>query len=87
MPAKFLLEHGDARVQASVAENQGACRLARSQLRTQAQTYPWVGGFLVLCENQGVWRGGLVSFIRALCQKAVQSQRIFPGPRPAKTMR
>ena len=47
MPAKFLLEHGDARVQASVAENQGACRLARCQ-------------------------------IRVLCQKAVQSQRIFP---------
>ena len=78
MPAKFLLEHGDARVQASVAENQGACRLARCQLRTQAQTYLWVGGFLVLCENQGVGRGDFVTLTRLSCQKAVQSQRIFP---------
>ena len=45
---------GIARVQASVAaKNQRACRLARCQLRALAQTYPWVGGFLVLSENQG----------------------------------
>ena len=41
----FRLNTGIARVQASVV---GKC-----QLRAQAQTYPWVGGFLVLCENQG----------------------------------
>ena len=49
----FCLNTGDARVQASVADkNQGPCHLARSHLRAQAQTYPWVGGLLVLCENQ-----------------------------------
>ena len=62
MPAKFLLEHGDARVQASVAENQGACRLARCQLRAEALTYPWLGGFLVLCENQGGREGRFCHF-------------------------
>ena len=71
----------EARVQASVAEKkkkQGAWRLARCQQRAQAQTYPCVGGFLVLCENHGLGRGDFVTLIRVLCQKAVQSQRIFP---------
>ena len=75
----FRLNTGIARVQASVAgKNQGACRLPRCQLKAQAQTYTWVGGFLVLCENQGVGRGDFVTLVRVLCQKAVQSQRIFP---------
>ena len=59
----FRLNTGIAHVQASVTgENQGACRLARSQLRAQAQTYPWVGGFLVLCENQGCREGRFCHF-------------------------
>ena len=68
-PLSFRLNTGIARVQASVAEKkkqtnnnkkkQGAWRLARCQQRDQAQTYPWVGGFLVLYENQGVGRGDL----------------------------
>ena len=37
-----------------------------------------VGGYLVLCENQGGREGRLVTLIRVLCQKAVQSQIIFP---------
>ena len=75
----FRLNTGIARVQASVgAKKPGACRLARCQVRAQAQTYPWVGGVLVLCENQGVGRGDFVTLTRVLCQKAVQSQRIFP---------
>ena len=59
-------------------------RLDRCQHRAQAETYPWVGGFLVLCENQerggggGCREGDFVTSIRVVCQKAVQSQRIFP---------
>ena len=46
-PLSFRLNTGIAHVQASVAgKKQGACHLARCQLRAQAQTYPWVGGFL-----------------------------------------
>ena len=49
----FRLNTGIARVQASVfGKNQGACHLAKCQQRAQAQTYPWGGGFFVLCENQ-----------------------------------
>ena len=74
----FRLNTGIAPVQTSVAgKYQGACRLARCRLRAQAQTYPWVGGFLVLCENQGGREGRLEELVRVLCQKAVQSQRIF----------
>ena len=44
-PPSFRLNRGIAHVQASVAgKNQGACRLARCQLRAQAKTYPWVDG-------------------------------------------
>ena len=32
-------------------KNQKACCLARCQQRAQARTYPWVGSFLVLCQN------------------------------------
>ena len=54
-------------------------RLARCQQRAQAGTYPWVGGFLVfLWKTRGVGRGDFVTSIRVLCQKAVQSQIIFP---------
>ena len=77
MPAKFSLEI--ARVQASVAEKKpGGLLSCWVSAESQAQTYPWVGGFLVLCENQGVGRGDFVTLTRLSCQKAVQSQRIFP---------
>ena len=62
-PLSFRLNTGIARVQASVAgKNQGACRLARCLLRAEAQTYPWLGGFLVLCENQGGREGRFCHF-------------------------
>ena len=80
-PLSFRLNTGIVRVQASAAGTKPrglGVVLGVSRELAQAQTYPWVGSFLVLCENQGVWRGGFVSFIRVLCQKAVQSQRIFP---------
>ena len=62
-PLSFLLNTGIARVQASVAgkKKQGAWRLAKYQQRAQAQTYPWVGGLLVLNENQGGREGRYVT--------------------------
>ena len=78
-PLSFRSNTDIARVQASVAvKKQAAWRLDRCQQRAQVQTYPWVGGFLVLCQNQGVGRGDFVTLIRVLCQKAAQSQIIFP---------
>ena len=59
-PTSFRLNTG---IQASVAgKNHGACRLAKSQLRAQAQTYPWVGGWLVLCETHGGREGRFCHF-------------------------
>ena len=43
-------------------KKQGAWHLARCQLRAQVQTYPWMGGFLVLCENQGGRVGRFCNF-------------------------
>ena len=61
-PLSFRLNTGIGRVQASVAgKKQGAWRLARYQQKAQAQTYPWVGGLLVLCENQGSREGEILS--------------------------
>ena len=63
VPAKFSLKHGHSPCSSQCGwRNKGACRLARSQLRAQAQTYPWVGGFLVLCENQGCREGRFCHF-------------------------
>ena len=57
----------------------GGLLSSRCHQRAQAQTYPWVGDWLVLCENQGGREGrSFVTLIRVLCQKVVQSQRIFP---------
>ena len=62
-PLSFRLNTGIGRVQASVAgKKQGAWRLARNQQRAQAQTYPWVGGLLDLCENQGGREGRFCHF-------------------------
>ena len=49
-----------------------------------------VGGWvadLFCVKPRGVGRGDFVTLIRVSCQKAVQSQRSFPGARPAKSMR
>ena len=48
--------------QCSRKKKQGACSLARCQQRVQAQTYPWVGGWPVLCENQGGKEGRFCHF-------------------------
>ena len=68
-PLSFRLNTSEARVQASVAgkkqktkQKQGPCRLARCQQRAQAQTYPRVGGTLVLCQNQGGGEGRFCHF-------------------------
>ena len=70
-PLSFRLNTSEARVQASVAgkkkqnktkQKQGTCRLARCQQRAQAQTYPRVGGTLVLCPNQGGGEGRFCHF-------------------------
>ena len=59
----FRLNTGITLVQCSVAaKNQAAWCLARCQQRAQAHTYPWVGGFLVLCENQGGREGRFCRF-------------------------
>ena len=95
VPAEVSLEHGHRKCssprtrkkekrkqqqQQQQKKKQGAWRLARCQQRAQVQTYPWVGGFLVLGENQGEGGGGergdFVNLITVLCQKAVQSQRV-----------
>ena len=46
----------------------------------------WVA-FSFCVKTRGVGRGDFVTLVRVLCQKAVQSQRIFLWPRPAKSMR
>ena len=68
-PLRFRLNTSEGLVHASVAgkkkqktkQKQGACRLARCQQRAQAQTYPRVGGTLVLCQNQRGWGGEILS--------------------------
>ena len=79
-PLSFRLNTSIGRVQASVAgKKQGAWRLARYQQRAQAQTSirGWVAS-LFCVKTRGVGRGDFVTLIRVLCQKAVQSQIIFP---------
>ena len=63
-PLRFRLNTSEGLVHASVAgkKKQGACRLARCQQRAQAQTYPRVGGTLVLCQNQGGGEGRFCHF-------------------------
>ena len=62
-PPSFRLNTSIGRVQASVAgKKRGAWRLAKYQQRAQAQTYPWVGGLLFLCENQGAREGRICHF-------------------------
>ena len=60
-PLSFPLNTGIV-LSGVVGKKPGACRLARCQLRAQAQTYLWVGGFLVLSENQGRGEGRFCHF-------------------------
>ena len=59
----FRLNTGITRVEASVAgkkpEGLASCLVSA---KGQAQTYPRVGGFLVLCENQGGREGRFCYF-------------------------
>ena len=80
-PLRFRLNTGIARVQASVAgkKNHGACCLARCQQKAQPRPIcGWVADLLCV-KTRGVGRGDFVTLIRVSCQKAVQSQRIFPA--------
>ena len=79
VPAKFSLEPCIARVQASVAgKNQGACCLAGCQQRAQDQPIRrWVAS-LFCVKTREVGRGDFATLTRLSCQKAAQSQRIFP---------
>ena len=97
MPAKFLLEHGhrpcssqcgwEKKNKNKTKKRQEACCLAKCQLRAQAQTYPWVGGFLVLCENQG-GRGEILSVcLEFYVRKQRKVREFFLWAKPAKSTR
>ena len=76
----FRLNTGIARVQASVvAKKPGG--LASCCVSREPRPRPirgWVAS-LFCAKTRGVGRGDVVTLIRVLCQKAVQSQRIFPA--------
>ena len=74
--------------QCSRKKKQGACCLAGCQLRAQAQTYPWVGCFLVLSENQGGRERRFCQFWSEFyVRKQCKVREFFLWPRPAKSMR
>ena len=75
MPAKF----SDACVQASVAgKNRGlGVLLGVGREPRPRPIRGWVAS-LFCVKTRGVGRGDFVTLVRVLCQKAVQSQRIFP---------
>ena len=75
----FRLNTCIAPVQASVAGKKSeACRLARCRLRARPRPIRgWVAS-LFCVKTRRVGRGDFVTLVRVLCQKAVQSQRIFP---------
>ena len=70
-------------------KRQEACCLAECQLRAQAQTYPWVGGFLVLCENQVGGGGGeiLSVCLEFYVRKQRKVREFFQWAKPAKSTR
>ena len=43
----------------------------------QAQTYPWVGGCLVLCENQGVREGRICHFDHSFVSESIAKSDNF----------
>ena len=79
-PLSFRLNTGIARVQASVAGKKIrglAVLLGVSREPRPRPIRGWVTD-LFCVKTRGVGRGDFVTLIRVLCQKAVQSQRIFP---------
>ena len=80
-PLSFRLNTGDARVQASVAGKKpgglASCLVGVSREHRHRPIRGWVAS-LFCVKTRGVGRGGFVTLIRVLCQKAVQSQIIFP---------
>ena len=79
MPAKFSLEHGH-RPCSSQCSRKKARELA-VLLGVSREPGPdlSVGGWLTcFVSKPGVGRGDFVTLIRVSCQKALQSQRIFP---------
>ena len=80
-PLSFRLNTGIARVQASVAEKKKPRELA-VLLGVSREPRPrpmrgWVAD-LFCVKTRGVRRVDFVTLVKASCQKAVQSQRIFP---------
>ena len=81
MPANFSLEHGHSPCssQCSRKKTRGLGVLLGVSRQPRAKPDPWVGGFLVFSENQGVGGGGdFAHLIRVLRQNAVKSQRMIP---------
>ena len=75
MPAKFSLEHGHR--QTSVARGLAVLLGVNREPRPRP-IREWVAD-LFCVKTRGVGRGDFVTLIRVSCQKAVQSQRIFPA--------
>ena len=79
-PLSFRLNTGDARVQASVVRKKTrglGVLLGVSREPRHRPIRGWVAS-LFCVKTRGVGRGDFVTLIRVLCQKAVQSQIIFP---------
>ena len=81
MPAKFSLEHGHrpCSSQCSWKKTRGLAVLLG--VSREPRPRPICGGVadLFCVKTRGVGRGDFVTLIRVSCQKAVQSQRIFPA--------
>ena len=76
----FRLNTGIAHVQASVFGKKTRGRAILRSVSREPRHRPIRGGVasLFCVKTRGVGRGDFVTLIRVLCQKAVQSQRIFP---------
>ena len=83
MPAKFSLEHGHRPCASQCSrkkktKNRGlAVLLGVSREPRPRPIRGWVAD-LFGAKTSGAGRGDFVTLIRVSCQKAVQSQRIFP---------
>ena len=72
----FCLNTGITHVQASVTGKKN--RELAVLLGVSREPGPDLSTFLFCVKTRGVGRGDFVTLIRVSCQKAVQSQRIFP---------